>query len=74
MEKNLFQVVDTFSGSKHIQFFATKEDAKNFRNEQNKKYGEEKSMKEVPLRFLVGRGKDHWKGSSFPERVKETKK
>jgi len=63
---NLFQVVDTFSGSKHVKFFASKEEAKKFRNEENEKTGK--------VRFLVGRGPAHWKGSTFPDRLKEVKK
>ena len=67
-EKQLFKVVDTSKGdkSKALAIFENKQDAKAFRDEKNA------DSKINP--FRVGRGKQHWRGESFPGMSNNTEK
>lgn len=59
--KQLFKVVDTTKGKQAdttAKYFSNKVEAKEYRNSQN--------LTSNVSPYRIGRGPDHWRGSSFP--------
>lgn len=69
--KQLFKVVDVLENNHPtINTFATKKEAKEFRDKKNNEYLKKNNIsfekEEIALyRYVVSRGEDHWRGQSF---------